>query len=112
MSSEFFRIVRGHHIVQPGADSDHEIGILDREIRSAQCDDARLADAERMIGGRQVGRVPGRHDRNAQGLVERAKLLGGFRQTNAVASKDDRPLGLLDQVHDLRASVAKRGARI
>ncbi len=103
MTAELRRIMRRHDIVQPCADRDDEIGILHGEIWRAQRNHARFADAEWMVRRDEIGRVPGRHDRDLQCLVEHLELRRRFRQPYAVPGQNDRPLGGRDQFHDASA---------
>ena len=78
------RRIAGHDEVQPRAEREQPVGVLQREIRAARRQRSRTPDHQRMVVRHHVVRRPGRQDRHAEPLDQRrasrrARRRGGRR---------------------------------
>ena len=112
LAGKILRRVAGDGEVEADADGQQQVAILQGEVGAARRHRAGPANKGRLVAGHHIRGAPGGDGGNLQ---ERAKLLelsGGARQTDAVAGKEQRPLGLIqlfDQQADLLLQIRIAG---
>ncbi len=78
---------------QPGADGDHQVGLLDEDVGGALPPGIRATGVQRVFGRNPVGPVPGGHDRNAGDCRPLAQGAYGSA-AHPATDQDDRALRL------------------
>ena len=85
-----WRQAKANDEVEPGTDDQHHVGLFPRLV-------ARAEEAQGMVFGDHPPTLRGGVERDAAQLDELFQFLHRVRPEHAGASKDDRPLGLLEQ---------------
>ena len=67
-------IEAGNHAIEPRADRQQEIAVLNREVRAAGSHDSGPADEQRVVICDQIDGEPGRLERNIQHVEQLAEL--------------------------------------
>ena len=78
--------------VEPRADDEHDVGVLDRQARVLVAGVAVEAERQRVVAGQRAEPEQAVRDRDAALAHEPAQLLGRACQQNALARDDQRPL--------------------
>ncbi len=97
--------------IEPAAQHQHEVGILQGEIAAPVADGAGPADRQRMALPDQVMGVEGGGDRQARLLDEGEKVVRRAGDAHAGAGHDDWPLGAGEAGENLGRGVIERLAR-
>ena len=103
--------VAGDAVVEPHAERDQQVGLLNRVVDPRLAVHAHHAEVERMRRRHAADAEQRHRDRNLRALGEREDLALGARQHDAVAGENQRPLGAVDQ-RDRVAAVAVARQRI
>ena len=98
--AEFVHLAR-HAIVEPHAEGDQQIGLIDGVIRIHRAVHAEHVERERVVAGKRAEAHHGHRDGDAGLLGERAQLFARFAADDAAAGVNHRPLGQLDRRGDL-----------
>ena len=91
------RQVAGDPVVEPEADPDDEVGLLDGAVHVHLAVHAGHAEMQRVRLGKGADAEQRRDDRDAGALGQLAELAVGVAQDDAVARHDQRPLGPRDE---------------
>ena len=86
------RIPREGH-VESCADDQHQVRVLESEVRPSRCDRSGTSREEWVGLGEKVHPQPGRQDGYLQGVERLPKLANHSSRPDAVAGYDHRPLG-------------------
>ena len=100
-TSEFVVCVTGEGHVEARADCQHQVGILEREVRAARRDRTGASGEKRMIVRDQIHSEPGREDRRFYRCHDAEKFRHRARDANAIASHDDRTFRAREQLDQL-----------
>ena len=103
------RHLAGHAIVEPHAQGQQQIGVVDRVVGVNAAVHAEHVQRKRIVAGKTAQAVQrGRHG-DAKFAGQRGQLLGGVGDDHAAAGVDHRPLGAAQQLRH-RGDFLGRGA--
>ena len=75
LAGELVRRIAGDGEIEPHADGQQKIAVLQREVGSARGHRAGTADIERLIAGNQIGRAPGGGNGNVRAACAVGEIL-------------------------------------
>ena len=99
-----------HPVVEPDAEGEQEVGLVDRVVRVDRPVHAEHAEAEIMVRRHRAQPLQGHGDRDARLVDELAQLFRRPRGDHAAAAVEDGSPALLDRLGD-RADGLGRGRR-
>ena len=91
------RQLSGHAVIEACAQSDQQVGLLQRGHRGDRAVHPRHPEMLRVRVGERAARHQRRDDRNPGQLSELAQVLGGVRLQHAATDVQDWPLAAADQ---------------
>ncbi len=81
--------------IEPYADGEKKIGVLQREVGAARSHRSGAADIGRIVAGDQIGRAPSGNGGNFQKHSKLLKFLFRMGQADAISGEQQRPFCLV-----------------